>query len=89
MKIQVVFVLLTADVNLRRACDINRAWSPTLFSPISPSISAFGVNAATESITIISMAEERINCSVISNACSPLSGCDIKRLLISTPKFAA
>ena len=30
--------------------------------------------AATESITIISIAEERINCSAISKACSPLSG---------------
>ena len=40
--------------------DISLAWSPIFESPISPSISDFGVSAATESITIISMAPERI-----------------------------
>ena len=50
---------------------------------------AFGVNAATESITMISMADERINCSAISSACSPLSGCDIHKLSTSTPSLAA
>ena len=89
MKIQVVRVLLTADVSLRRACDIRRACKPTLLSPISPSISAFGVRAATESTTMMSIAEERISCSAISNACSPLSGCEIKRLSTSTPNLAA
>jgi hypothetical protein len=34
----------------------------------------FGVKAATESITTMSIAPERIKFSAISNACSPLSG---------------
>ena len=38
MKIQVVRVLLTAAVSLRKACDMSRACRPTLLSPISPSI---------------------------------------------------
>jgi hypothetical protein len=46
---------------------------PILESPISPSISLFGVKAATESTTM-SIAPERIKFSAISNACSPLSG---------------
>ena len=35
---------------------------------------AFGVSAATESTTTISTAPERTSISVISNACSPVSG---------------
>ena len=42
----------------RNAWDINRACRPILESPISPSISLLGVNAATESITTISIAPE-------------------------------
>ncbi len=61
-------------VNLRNACDISLACKPILESPISPSISARGVRAATESITIMSIAPERIRLSAISKACSPLSG---------------
>ena len=45
--------------------------------------------AATESITTISTADERINWSAISNACSPLSGCEIHRFSTSTPNFSA
>ena len=82
-------VLLIVPVNLRNACDINRAWSPILESPISPSISALGTNAATESITIISIAPELIKCSAISNACSPLSGCEINKFSVSIPNFSA
>jgi hypothetical protein len=44
-----------------------------LESPISP-LTFFGVKAATESITTMSIAPERIKFSAISNACSPLSG---------------
>ena len=83
IKIQQVFVLLILAVSFRNACDINRACKAHLESPMSPSISAFGVKAATESITIISIAPERINESVISSACSPLSGWEIKRFSIS------
>jgi len=37
---------------------------------------AFGTNAATESTTITSNAPLLTSASVISNACSPVSGCD-------------
>ena len=89
MNIQVVLVRDMVPVSLRMACDINRAWSPMLRSPMSPSISLLGVSAATESMTIISIAEERMSCSVISRACSPLSGCEMSRLSTSTPSFSA
>ena len=82
---QVVFDLASEPASLRSAWDMRRAWRPTVVSPISPSISLLGVSAATESTTIISTALERISCSAISSACSPLSGCDISRLLMSTP----
>ena len=41
---------------------------------MSPSISAFGTSAATESMTMMSMAPERTNVSAMSSACSPKSG---------------
>ena len=56
---------------------------------MSPSISAFGTNAATESTTITSNAPLLTKLSVISNACSPVSGCDTIKLSISTPNFLA
>ena len=74
MKITMVLVRLIEPVSLRSACDIKRACRPGKESPISPSISARGVKAATESITIKSTALERTKASVISNACSPVSG---------------
>ena len=58
-------------------------------SPISPSISAFGTRAATESTTTTSIAPLLTKLSVISSACSPVSGCDTIRLSISTPNFLA
>ena len=68
------FDLLITPANFLKACDINLACKPTWASPISPSISAFGTNAATESTTIISNAPLLTNASAISNACSPVSG---------------
>ena len=41
---------------------------------MSPSISALGTSAATESTTITSIAPLRTSASVISSACSPVSG---------------
>ena len=82
-------VRLIVPVNLRKAWLINRACKPGNESPISPSISAFGTKAATESITIKSIEPERTSASAISNACSPVSGCEINKLLTSTPSFAA
>ena len=69
-----VFERLTAPVSLRSAWLISRAWMPTKLSPISPSISARGTRAATESRTTMSTPPERIRVSVISSACSPVSG---------------
>src|ERR1700709_1347901 len=46
-------------VSFRRDCDIRRACRPTWLSPISPSISARGTKAATESMTRMSTAVER------------------------------
>ena len=89
MKMTIQLDLLMTAVSLRRACDISLAWSPTWESPISPSISAFGTRAATESTITMSTAPERTMVSVISRACSPLSGCDMYRLSISTPMFLA
>ncbi len=74
MKITSVLVRLMLPVSLRKACDIRRACRPMWLSPISPSISARGVNAATESTTTISTEPERTSMSAISNACSPVSG---------------
>ena len=89
MKTTVQLDLLITAVSFRSACDIKRACSPTWLSPISPSISAFGTSAATESTTTISTAPDRTIVSVISNACSPLSGCDMYKLSTSTPIFFA
>ncbi len=58
-------------------------------SPISPSSSAFGTSAATESMTTTSTAADRTRASAISSACSPESGCDTMRLSTSTPSFFA
>ena len=60
VKMQIVSVRLSVPASLRSAWLISRAWRPTWQSPISPSISAFGVSAATESIATTSSAPERI-----------------------------
>src|SRR5947207_954957 len=73
VKMQIVPVRLRVPAILRSAWLISRAWRPTWESPISPSISARGTSAATESITSTSSAPERIRSSAISSACSPLS----------------
>src|SRR6267378_2598268 len=59
MKITVALLRLTTAVSLRKACDMSRACRPMCESPISPSISALGTSAATESITTRSTAPER------------------------------
>ena len=76
-------------MSLRSACDIRRACRPICASPISPSISARGTSAATESTTTTSTPFERMRTSAISSACSPLSGCETSRLSRSTPSFCA
>ena len=89
VKMQIVSVRLSVPASLRSACDISRACRPTCESPISPSISAFGVSAATESIATTASAPERIRSSVISSACSPVSGCETSSSSMLTPiRFA-
>src|SRR5476651_2877062 len=58
MKIKQVFDFDTMPVNFRSACDIRRACRPMWLSPISPSSSALGTSAATESTTSTSICPE-------------------------------
>ncbi len=74
---------------LAQACDIRRACRPTVVSPISPSISARGTSAATESMTMQSIAPDRTSMSQISSACSPVSGWEMSTSSMSTPRRAA
>jgi hypothetical protein len=89
MKITMVFDLEIEAVSLRSAWLIRRACRPGSESPISPSSSARGVSAATESMTSTSMAPERTSVSAISSACSPVSGCEISRSSRLTPSLRA
>ena len=89
MKMTSVFDLEMVPVSLRSAWLISRACRPTWASPISPSSSARGVSAATESTTMTSTAPERTSISVISSACSPQSGCDTSRSSVRTPSLRA
>jgi hypothetical protein len=89
MKITSTFARLMFDVSLRSAWLISRACSPGSWSPISPSISAFGTSAATESMTMMSTPPERTSMSAISRPCSPVSGCEISSSLTLTPSFPA
>ncbi len=61
-------------VSLRSAWLISRACRPTWLSPISPSSSALGTSAATESTTMMSTAPDLTSMSQISRASSPVVG---------------
>ena len=74
MKISTHFDRETPPVSFRSAWLISRACMPTKLSPISPSISALGTRAATESITMMSTAFERTSISAICSASSALPG---------------
>ena len=89
VKTSAVFERDTAPVSLRRAWLISRAWTPMKLSPISPSISARGTSAATESTTTQSMPPERMSVSVISSACSPVSGWLTRSSSTLTPQARA
>ena len=89
MKMTAVRDLLIVPVSLRSAWDMRRAWSPMWASPISPSISAFGTSAATESTTRTSSAPLRTSISAISRACSPVSGWEIRRSSVEIPSLLA
>ncbi|OPZ62478.1 MAG: hypothetical protein BWY86_00372 [Candidatus Aminicenantes bacterium ADurb.Bin508] len=71
MKIRQLFERLTIAVSFLKAWDMRRAWRPMWASPISPSNSALGTRAATESKTTTSTALLRMRVSAISKACSP------------------
>ena len=85
MKMTEVLDRLMAAVSLRIAWDMRRAWRPTWLSPISPSISALGTRAATESMTTTSTAPLRTSTSTISSACSPVSGWETSSSSVRTP----
>ncbi len=89
MKTTAVWDLLIVPVSFLSAWDMSRAWSPMWESPISPSISAFGTSAATESITRTSRAPLRTSISAISSACSPVSGCETRRSSVFSPSLRA
>ena len=89
VKITSVLEFLMLPVILRSAWLISRACRPTWESPMSPSISALGVSAATESTTTTSTAPERTIMSQISKPCSPVSGWDTRRSSVSTPRDSA
>jgi hypothetical protein len=89
MKMTIVLVFFTVAVSLRSAWLIKRACSPGNESPISPSSSALGVNAATESMITRSTEPERTSESTISSACSPVSGWLISSSCRLTPSFCA
>ena len=89
MKIRAVFDLDTMPVSLRMAWLMSRAWMPMVGSPMSPSSSTLGTRAATESTTMMSMAPLRTSTSVISRACSPLSGWLTSSSSVLTPRFFA
>src|SRR2546426_539944 len=89
MKTTAVRDRLIAPASLRSAWLMSRACSPGSESPISPSISALGTSAATESTTTTSTAPERTRISQISSPCSPVSGWDTSKLSTSTPSFFA
>ena len=89
VKSAIVSVRFSVPASLRSAWLIRRAWRPTWLSPISPSISAFGVSAATESTATTSSAPERISSSAISSACSPLSGWETSSSSMLTPILRA
>ena len=89
MKRHVVLALLSTEVNFLKAWLISLACIPIVAIPMSPSSSAFGTRAATESTTITSRALDRARVSQIVNASSPLSGCETSKSSRFTPSFRA
>ena len=89
MKTTKVFDWAIELVSFLSAWLISLACKPGKESPISPSSSALGTNAATESITRTSIPPDFIRESAISKPCSPVSGWDIKSSSRLTPNFFA
>ena len=76
-------------VSFLKAWLINLACRPGNESPISPSSSALGTSAATESIISTSIPPDLIKESAISKPCSPVSGWEINNSSKFTPSFLA
>ena len=75
----------TSDANTLSASTIDRSDFDGAFGTST----AFGTNAATESITIISIPPLLARTSQISRACSPVSGCETYNSEIFTPSLSA
>ena len=67
----------------------NQTVLPMSYKLFENTISQPGKKYSLKSLPTMSTALERISWSAISSACSPLSGCDIYRLPMSTPSFSA
>jgi hypothetical protein len=80
--------LVATPAILRIAWLISRACRPRCWSPMSPSSSARGIRAATESTTIRPTPPVRARVSTMSSACSPQSGCETRRSSSFTPRRA-
>ena len=89
MKMTLVLDLEMIAVSFLRAWLMRRAWRPMWESPISPSISALGTSAATESMTMMSTAPDLTRASAISRASSPVSGWETRSSSVLTPSFLA
>mmetsp|Transcript_3011 Transcript_3011/g.7475 ORF Transcript_3011/g.7475 Transcript_3011/m.7475 type:complete len:205 (-) Transcript_3011:180-794(-) len=81
--------LYAVPASLRMAWLMRRAWPPTCGAPTSPSSSARGTSALTLSTTTRPTTPLRASSSTVSSACSPLSGWQMSRLRMSTPRPAA
>src|SRR5882672_4266466 len=71
----------TLPASFRRAWLMRRAWRPTWVSPISPSISALGTRAATESMTMMSTAPEGTSIDDVERVLGVDEGGDPAQLL--------
>jgi len=89
MKMMRQWLLDRYAVSFLSAWDISLACRAMCESPISPSSSALGTSAATESTTTTSTPPERTMVSTISSACSPESGWERYRASRLMPRALA
>jgi len=85
MKTMHVFVREIVGLRMRNAWLMSRALQTMCESPISPSTSERGTNAATESMTMMSTAFDLMSISAILSASSALPGWLTRRPSRSTP----
>src|SRR5262245_56454241 len=87
MKMSTHFDFDTLPVSFRKAWLMSRACTPTKLSPMSPSSSARGTSAATESTTMMSRALLITSSSAICSASSALPGWLTSNSSMLTPSF--